>query len=344
MSTVSERIEDRANAALLRSGQTAELESRLRDGFQQIPKDEPIRVAAESVSLSDVRTAGWDALNTAIAVHSRETPITAVGLDLTIHGEAEDDGGRTILPLETSYYADTRSFAFSQTSRDQVRRACEEGTPPWTGDFVDIEEALTIDGLNRLHDAVVQAAYRDRAVDEAPHRRRAAYLGGWMRHLRAHQVLARDLALHGLARPIPMIVGTHDLSPYVIAAYWPTRTVDYEVAAERAIAERAARHRAHDTALTEQAIAEWRERRTAIRTWPWYVNPRQRNTHRAFAMAHENLQRKDHPALARLPYSFQGSEADFAYLCALYRHLRHPETARPHAPTRTLLDALLRRR
>lgn len=336
------RDEDVAFAALLQAGATDDLESRLHAGFETLPEDDTIRRIALALRPEQVVVSGWETMNTQIAALSRQSPITAVGVDLSCHGDGEDAQGWRIQTLETSYYADTRSFAFSTATPEAVRAACDESTPPWSGDFVDIDEVLTVAGVSELyHTLIHREADLSHPVDPAAER--AIFLGGWLRHLRVHQALARGLAEHGLARPIPLIVGAHDLTPYVTVPYWPGRVADYELAADRALSDKAARNRAHYAKITADTIAEWRERREAVRGWPRHVNPRQRANHVAFAKAHEDVQRMDFPDLKGLPYSYEGSEADFAYLTGLYRHLRHPEEPRPAPPPRTWRSVLFGR-
>ena len=328
------RDEDAAHAALLQAGAIEDLETRLRDGFKALPEGDTICRIALALRPEHVVVSGWEAMNTQIAALSRQSPITAVGVDLSCHGDGEDANGWRIQTLETSYYADTRSFAFSTATPEAVREACDESTSPWSGDFVDIDEALTVTGVSELyHTLVHREAELSHPVDADTER--AIFLGGWLRHLRVHQALARGLAEHGLARPIPLIVGAHDLTPYVTVPYWPGRVADYELAADRALSDKAARNKAHYAKITEDAITEWRERRETVLGWPRHVNPKQRANHIDFAKAHENVQRMDFPDLQGLPYSFEGSEADFAYLTALFRHLRHPEEPRPTPPPRT---------
>lgn len=328
------RDEDHAFVALLQARACQDLEDRLRVGFEALPEDEAIRRLGLALRPEHVVVSGWEAMNTQIAALSRQSPITAVGVDLSCHGDGEDANGWRIQTLETSYYADTRGFTFSTATPEALREACDESTPPWSGDFVEIDEPLTVAGVSELyHTLIHREAELSHPVDRTVER--AIFLGGWLRHLRVHQALARGLAEHGLARPIPLIVGAHDLAPYVTVPYWPTRVRDYELEADRHLSDKAARNLAHYAQITADTIAEWRNRREVVRGWPRHVNPRQRTNHVAFAKAHEDVQRMDFPDLKGLPYSYEGSEADFAYLAGLYRHLRHPEEPRPEPPPRT---------
>lgn len=336
------RADDDTYAALLRGGAILELESRLDAQIGTLPDDQPIRRIAAGLSAESVSVQGWDRLNTRLAVLSRNKPITAVGVDITAHGDGQDAQGWRIQALETCYYADTASYAFSTASPEALRQACAVSTPAWAGGFEDIDDALSIEGVSEMHDTLIRlAAARTRIPD--PVAERGLFLGGWLRHLRVHQALARGLAEHGLARAIPVIVGSHDLAPHVSAPYWPERLRDFEAAADREIAMQAARNRAHYAKVTEDTVAEWTERRAAIRGWSPRVNPRQREQHIAFARAHETVQRMDFPDLKGLPYSFEGTDAAFAHLTGLYRHLRHPEEPRPTPPRPTWRERLFGR-
>ncbi len=320
---------------LLRTGALESLEAELRDALVVLPED-PVRSAALALTADDVRIRGWEAMCATAAVLCRRKPITAVGVDLTIHGDGQDAWGRQILYLETSYYADDCGLAFSTASPGAIREACGASTPAWSGGFVETDDAVTVEGVNGLHDAVERA--RVVGGDEAD-QAQPAVLGGWMRTLRVHQALARTLAREGLPGGVPLIVGAHDLPPYATAAYWSTVARDDAAAADAAAADAAVaaaaeRERAHDAEITRTTIAEWTQRRETLRGWPWWVNRQARANHVGFARAHEAVQRMHHPELAGLPCSFEGTTADFAYLTALYSHLRHPDEPRPSPPHR----------
>ena len=48
-------------------------------------------------------------------------------------------------------------------------------------------------------------------------RSRGVRVGQWFLHLRFHQAIERELARHGLPRTLPVIVGEHDVGPFVRA-------------------------------------------------------------------------------------------------------------------------------
>ncbi|MFX9740661.1 hypothetical protein ABTP03_19885, partial [Acinetobacter baumannii] len=75
-----------------------------------------------------------------------------------------------------------RSFAFSSASREVLREACTQSTPAWVGDFVEIDDAIKVTGLDRLYDALT---HREQACDRSDETaERALFYGSWLRHLR----------------------------------------------------------------------------------------------------------------------------------------------------------------
>ena len=155
-----------------------------------------------------------------------------------------------------------------------------------------------------------------------------AFLAGWLRHLRVHQGVKRNLERHGLSRNVPVIVGTNEVSPYFTAIYYPARLADYGAAAEHSRAESERGHRAAYAAHTEDQVARWREQREAIRSWSPRVNPDKRQTYVEFVEATEKAVRRDMPLAAFGP-GHTLSDAEFERMLLTYRHHRDPSAPPP---------------
>lgn len=201
-------------------------------------------------------------------------------------------------------------------------------SPYWAGAFIDIDDAVGIDGVNALHDALLTLDW-SRRKDAAA--QRTLFVGSWLRHLRVHQTLARKLTTTGLSSPMPLIVGANDIEPFVTVAYWPER--DEIDAAGKTALEIAARRQDLRTKVTDETIAEWRELHTTYGGWRGNTDLYFSDQRRNFQKNYEDCQRYGLPELDGLPYSFEGTDAEFEYLIALYRHLRHPDQDRPQLPS-----------
>jgi hypothetical protein len=279
-----------------------------------------------------VQVAGWDACSTRIEVISTKgEAVTALGIDITDQGDAVDANGLREQLLETSYYTDRSGFAFSTAGRDAVLAASERGTAPWVGSFEDIDASLSVPGLAGLYNALLQhptLLWTHLKTDEERRANAGAFLGAWFRHLRVHQAVKRGLEQHGLARLIPVIVGTNEVPPYFSAIYYPTKTVDRRAAAAESIEASRQAGLAAYARITEEQIARWREQRDAIRSWSPRVNPDKRRTYIEYVEASENLLRRDTP-LAAFGHGHTLSDTEFERMILAYRHHRHPDAPPP---------------
>jgi hypothetical protein len=280
-------------------------------------------------------------------ISSDAKPVTAVGIDITDQGEATDAEGRREQLLESSYYTDESGFEFSRASREDVLvETAKPTTAPWVGGFADLDGSLSVRGLAPLYDALLHRPERMWSYMKTEEERLenlAAHLASWFRHLRVHQAVKRALEENGLARDIPVIVGTNEVAPYVTAAYYPTSIRDYlEAAAERRQAEQRA-HRAAYEQHTEDQIARWREQREAIRSWSPRVNPDKRRTYIEYVEASEKLARHGTPLSAFGP-GHKLSDADFERMIQAYRHHRDPSAPPPPPASPGLLQRVFGRR
>jgi hypothetical protein len=320
-----------AMASLIRADRHAEADAVLARLLAAVPSE----ISAISLALpaGDVAVTGWDAFNTQIEVVSlRGEAVTAVGIDITDQGDATDAEGRREQLLETSYYTDACGFRFSAAGRDDLLAASAGATTaPWVGCFADIDGSLSMRGLAPLCDALLRRPERRWAhlkTDAERLDNLASFLAGWLRHLRVHQAIKRELTENGLARNIPVIVGTNEVGPYFTAIYYPAEVRDYRAAAAESRAASQSASRAAHAQHTEDQIARWREQRDAIRFWSRWANPDKRRSYIEFVEASEKVARLGTP-LAELGPGHTLSDAEFERMIQTYRRYRNPEASPP---------------
>jgi hypothetical protein len=318
-------------ASLIRSDRHGEADAILARHFAAFPSE--FSALAAALPAAAVSITGWEAFNVKIEVVSQGgQPVTAVGIDITDQGDATDEEGRREQLLEASYYTDESGFRFSEASRESLLAASAGGsTAPWVGNFADIDGGLAAKGLAPLCDALIERPERVWSYMKTDAERRenlGAFLAGWLRHLRVHQGVRRQLEEHGLARRIPVIVGTNEVPPYFTAIYYPSKLKDHRAAAEESRAASEQSNRAAFARITEEQIARWREQRDAIRTWNPRVNPDKRQTYIEFVEASEKLARLGTPLVSFGP-GHMLSDAEFERMILTYRHHRDPSAPPP---------------
>ena len=164
----------------------------------------------------------WDTLQQMIFRQtSKRVLCTAVGLDLCC-----DQGGQVtpegwVEPrVDVVFYTDDR-FPFSTRSREEILAENASSRVPWHGCMADIGIVkMPVVGLARLNSAVEDNNhfYTRRC---APADYVAWRLAEWLRALRYQQTVKRYLDQEGLARHLPVIVGSYH-SPFLETVYFPT--------------------------------------------------------------------------------------------------------------------------
>ena len=166
----------------------------------------------------------WDTLQQMIFRTSKRVLCTAVGLDLCCNQAGHITPEGWVEPnVEVVFYTDDY-FPFSTKSREEIlaeNASCSTNSPvPWHGCMADIEMLrMPVVGLARLNSAVERnnELYTRRC---APADYVAWRLAKWLRALRYHQTVRRYLDQEGLARHLPVIVGSYH-SPFLEAVYFP---------------------------------------------------------------------------------------------------------------------------
>ena len=210
---------------------------------------------------------------------------TAVGLDLSNYGNQCMTPGEGVEPsVEVKFYSD-ESFPFSIKSRDEIlAENASDGAVPWHGsvdDFATFE--MDVVGLARLNSAVeldkAQRVARTWPSSPTPAPATANYVGfrlaQWLLTLRYHRAVKHHLAREGLARRLPVIVGSHDVGPFLEAVYYaaPSRESAEEAEARMAAAWKAQRRagraeRERQLWETADSMRDMRKALRAARFWP----------------------------------------------------------------------------
>ena len=193
----------------------------------------------------------WDRLQQTIFHHASNGVLcTAVSLDLCNQGTDQITPEGWFEPnVEVAFYTDDY-FPFSTRSREEIlaeNASCTGSSPvPWHGCMADIEMfMMPVVGLAQLNSAVENnnQLYTRRC---APAEYVGWRLAKWFRALRYHETVKRYLDQEGLARHLPVIVGSY-ASPFLEAVYFPAPS-------RRSAKETKARM----TATLERERREWR--------------------------------------------------------------------------------------
>lgn len=168
--------------------------------------------------VAGIEITGWDALAARIAGLDRfGAPITALGIDISWPGHVglEPDTDGCLAPhLETNYYSDS-AFPFTTAGRDALLAGYGPYGAEWQGGMAEIDTLLGTSGLEHLYGAIfplVESVAAD--PDPEPLDADAMRLGAAFVAVRLHQAVARAIRLHGLPRPLAVIVGSNESYPF----------------------------------------------------------------------------------------------------------------------------------
>lgn len=180
-----------------------------------------------------IELVGWEALQHTVFRPARSGgPCTAVALNLSNYADRPRTPEGWFEPtVEAPFYLDD-VFPFSTSSREEILAACAEDPTPWVGGGEELGPfyGLLVVGMARLNTAIcdhspkghpLQAARAGSPPVPAPADYIAFVLAELFLALRHHQTVRRYLEREGLARRIPVIVGSHGMAPFVKAVYYP---------------------------------------------------------------------------------------------------------------------------
>jgi hypothetical protein len=226
-------------AAMIRAEQFPQAEAKLLGDLSRLSSTLSDVCAASPAAL--VTISGWDEVFAGVE-HYEGDPITAIGVDMWNEDEIVLTKQDAYEPgLTVSFYSDA-SFPFSTSSRDEIIAENSSEFTSWQGQGEDIEAYIEIDGIADLNCALLNHKSRifyrqpqselESDVEDAPPPPTAApteyvafVLASWLRVLRFHQAIRAQLNGQGLPSTIPVILGTHNIKPYLGSALYPQKVI-----------------------------------------------------------------------------------------------------------------------
>jgi hypothetical protein len=273
-----------------------------------------------------VELTNWTVLQQMIFRPTRSGDLcTAVTMDLSNYAlHPQEKPEELVEPtVEVGFLTDS-SFPFSTSSREEILAQNETYGVPWHGYYEfttamisELGTLMSVVGLARLNSAVEldKARYaRSRAGQPGVPADYVAYrLAEWLRALRYHKAVKRYLDQEGLARRIPVIVGSHDVGPFLEAVYYPAPSRESaEEAKVRMIEGRDAQRRREQQRELRRTADSMRERRQTIREMRSYANPSLLKKVRRLYELEEALVARTHPlGLPRKPSWRIDDDAEF---------------------------------
>ena len=205
--------------SMLREGAVAEADRELASAVAAlIAAGHPVGGLCDDATLGSITISGWSLLEERCARIDRAgAPVTAVGIDLSCHGdERPDEQGRIEPYLETSFYSDN-PFAFSTSDRATLLAALADPSESWKGCFAEIDGTIEVHGLGGLNHALIDLHERCRAqagnqADPLDHD--ALLIGEAFQALRIHQAVRAEIERSGLPRALAIIVGSNESRPF----------------------------------------------------------------------------------------------------------------------------------
>ncbi len=251
----------------------------------------PIATACRGVSDGHVTLAGWDEVDADLVDLSRpERAVTAVGLDLSNYSDHEGQTWWDKEPyVEFAAYTDD-VFPFSDSRRQDLLDLSETYPAPWTDQALGEETAhLTVTGLRALNGSLLLRSsvepWHPGSNARLDNESVAEYLGWWWMHLRFHQAVARDLEERGLALAVPVVVGTHDVGPWLQVICTPARVSDHAERTERILHDREQLAPVLRNAHAEETERDLRELRSKVRSFGFLSRGTERKAAEEYAAA-----------------------------------------------------------
>ena len=202
---------------LLRDGEAEEVIARLEAALDALDEHgHPIAEVCRAVTLDSIDIIGWQRLTLRISELDACGPrITAIGINISCQGNGFiDEGGEANPYLETAFFSDN-AFGFSAASRAALLTGYGEYGNEWQDAFVEIDETLSIAGLSELQTAVfkLESAFRHGLCDNgADHD--ALFIGSAWLATRIHQAVREAVISRRLPRPLTVLVGSNESSPF----------------------------------------------------------------------------------------------------------------------------------
>ena len=226
------RAFDREVADMIRAGRFNDAGAFLERGLAHCRTR--LADAARTTTSDAVRILDWEKLDAECArLLAAGVSIGAIGLNLSNYNDSSTGVWHDKEPaIEFSVYGHN-AFDFSSTTLEEILRVSVEPPTPWQGRMTATERPVTtrVSGLRSLNSALLEyanaspwgppSAARDGLA--APEEYVAFALGEWMLHLRFHQTVARIVTYAGLAALVPVLIGEHDVGPFIRSVVMPGR-------------------------------------------------------------------------------------------------------------------------
>lgn len=171
-----------------------------------------------TVTPDDFYFYGWENLGESIGRHDMPgRPVTALSIAFGWPGEeapVPDAEGRLPPCIEVGYYSD-ESFPFSQSARDDLLEGYSYHGCTWSGDFVAVDSALSLGGIDDLNGALARLeAELLSSEDPDEDGIRAGSLGACLLSALLFRAVERRIERDGLPRPLCVMSGSSGVYPY----------------------------------------------------------------------------------------------------------------------------------
>ena len=193
--------------------------------------------AARASTADSVRIDGWDLVSRECARRlAAGVPISAIGLNLSNYNDSSTSVWHDKEPaIEFAVYGND-AFDFYNATIEEILRACETPPTPWQGLMIGPHPPIVpeLSGLRSLNSTLLEyensapwrPSYSDATEIAAPEEYVAFALGQWTLHLRFHQAVARHMKEEGLPVSVPVLVGEHDVLPFIRSVAPPGKWID----------------------------------------------------------------------------------------------------------------------
>ncbi len=206
---------------LLRGGQADEAAHRLRGLLEGLcGPDRPLPARFLTIGARDVVLGGFSDLAAGIEAYDRQGKrITAIEISFSSPSHRRrvpDEHGYLDPHMETGFYCDDADYPFSTLDRASLlhcyapNRGKWLGNAKWQGAAEDVDDVITVTGIGDLYGAVFRLTKSGSGADEQQGR----VLGACYLAVLVHVAVRDCAALHALARPMAVIVGSNQDYPF----------------------------------------------------------------------------------------------------------------------------------
>ncbi len=229
------RAFDREIAGMLRSWYFDAADAFLREQLAGLRGR--IADAARATTAEAVRIDGWDLVTHECARRlAAGIPLGAIGLNLSNYNDSSTNVWHDKEPaIEFAVYGNA-AFDFYDATIEEILRASETPPTPWQGQMIGPDPPIVpeLSGLRSLNSALLEydnsapwrPSYSDATEIAAPEDYVAFALGQWTLHLRFHQAVVRQMKEVGLPMSAPVLIGEHDVLPFIRSVAPPGKVID----------------------------------------------------------------------------------------------------------------------